>query len=191
MSNQFIEKSKVKILFILLFLSIFLIDGCQVEKDIVKDFEENARVKELFNKNDLSLKNLKFDSIVEEKDLGINHLNLTIIRFTQEYKGLPIYARQIIYHFNEGKFDKSYGERIDNLNIDVNPRVTKNSAIRIIKERVNILRPDIEIKDEKTILGVFNLDQDPELAYWNLDFQYVVISAVDGEALYEFNGIYT
>ena len=184
-----------KLILILFLISIVLISGCDkkivydsdTEKVANKNIEENERVKYLFDKNNLSLENLRLDRISEEKDFGINHLNLTHVRVTQEYKGLPILHSQIIFHFTQDEFSSTSGDRISDLNVDVNPKITKESAISIIKNRANNLRPDIKLDDKDIILGIY----DKKLAYWVDNIVVVVINAYDGKVLHEFDGIFT
>jgi len=193
-----------KLILILFLVSLVLISACN--NGIVQTEDENVigvnytvdqikdeRIKYLFTKNGLNMEGLKVVSFTEERNVGVNHLNLTLIKFTQEYKGLPIFSSGLIYQFDSlDKLSYVGGNRITNLDIDINPKITKESAKRIIKSRANKLRPDIKLEDKDIILGVYNYNKgSSQLAYWVDNIVVVVISAYNGKILYEFDGIYT
>lgn len=99
-------------------------DKLQFALDFVNEYKDLFMLKE--PTSELKLKNVKTDKA------GNTH-----IRFEQTYQSLPVWASQIIVHFHKDGYIKSVnGVYEPTPQIDVNPTIDKETALKIAKDNL-------------------------------------------------------
>lgn len=119
-------------------------------------------------------------------DLGMSHL-----KFNQAYKGIPVWASQLIVHFDkDGEIKCINGRYHPSFEISTIPSISKEKAISLAQARAKYESGQAQVelyvypKD-----GIFRLAwrvKLPSIAFPNMD---ILVDATDGRILREDNGI--
>ena len=122
----------------------------------------------------------------QEDDLGMSH-----IKFNQVYKGIPVWASQLIVHFDKGGTIQSINGRYHpSFEISTVPSISRETAISLAQSHTMY-----QSENAKTELYIYPKDgmfrlawrvKLPSIAFPNMD---ILVDAIDGKILRVDNGI--
>ena len=93
-------------------------------------------VNNLFQKNNLDLNGLQ----IVDVNVSENYDKTTTfhIKANQFYRGIPIFNDWVAYHIKKtGEIESITGERISNLNISIDPKISENEAVKIARAKMS------------------------------------------------------
>lgn len=124
-----------------------------------------------------------------ENDLILTRIkefsDLTQVRFQQQYKGLSVYTGEYTVNIKHNKISILYGSIFNGIDIDVNPKISAEEAIKIVSD---ILNCSIDILSQPELM-IYPTKEEFKLAWkvFSNDFikypYHLFISAIDGKLL--------
>jgi Zn-dependent metalloprotease len=116
--------------------------------------QELSQIKEFFIKNDLNINNLEFHAF------NVDQFGNTHLRANQFYGDVPIFSNDLTIHFDKnGKFTSLIGDRVDKVNIILEPKVTMNEAFNTFRKYTGTgLVPIKNVHSFTGELGIYDLN---------------------------------